>query len=103
MTEALTKAQERMVEAMRERIESLIDETLDDYELEKTTRDGLRHDIGMLAQSVWQMSGNYVASHDTFPSEIAFANGRIVRLSISGEHLTVGSRAALATKEPNHA
>lgn len=33
------------------------------------------------ANHPWAGSGNYVADDDTFPSEVSFANGRIVRLN----------------------
>ena len=39
-------------------------------------------------------SGNYTASHDTFPTEVIFANGRIVRVADDGEYLVVSKLEA---------
>lgn len=72
-----------------------IDAILDEYPIEGAVRDGLREDIAELLYTIWARSRNYTASHDTFPSEVTFANGRVVRLSINSEYLTVSSTDAL--------
>lgn len=37
--------------------------------------------------AAYAQSGNYVANDDTFPSEVTFSNGRIVRINVATEGL----------------
>lgn len=47
-----------------------------------------REGLARLAfEAAMAQSGNYVANDDTFPSEVIFSNGRIVRINVATEGL----------------
>lgn len=62
---------------------------LDEHDLSQALQDSLHEDIAELIWSVVNASGNYVADHDTYPKEVHFSNGRIVRISANGPHLVI--------------